>query len=481
MSFASPEFVIFFAVICILYFATPYRLRWVLLLIASYLFYAYWNAWYILLIVFSTFVDFIVAARLHRAEDPRRRKLLLTVSMVVNLGVLFAFKYFNFFSDSAADILQSLGVAYNAATLDVLLPVGISFYTFQSMSYTIDVYRRTIEPERNPGIFATYVAFFPQLVAGPIERAGNIMPQFYRQVDFDYDRIVNGLRRILWGMFKKMVIADHVAMYVNVVYNDVHSFSGPTLWIATVFFAVQIYCDFSAYSDIAVGTAQILGINLMENFRQPYLSRSVREFWRRWHISLSTWFRDYLYIPLGGSRVRFGWVLVNLMIVFVVSGLWHGANWTFAIWGMLHGGYVVAEVVWEWLPFTKRLRAPQWVKIAITFVLVCFAWIFFRANSLGDAWYVVTHLGDIPSGLSLGALASPINLQSADLARLEFMLAWGLLAALILVDWLDARWGLIAVIGRSPLLVRWGIYYALSLAILLSYGSYPQEFIYFQF
>jgi alginate O-acetyltransferase complex protein AlgI len=248
MSFVSPEFILFSVIVCALYFAIPYRFRWLLLLIASYIFYAYWNAWYILLIVFSTMVDYVVAREIHKTAIPRKRKMLLLVSMAVNLGVLFAFKYFNFFNDSAAELLQSLGIAYNAATLNVLLPVGISFYTFQSMSYTIDVYRRDIEPERNPGIFATYVAFFPQLVAGPIERAGNIIPQFHKQHDFNYDRIVNGLRRILWGMFKKVVIADHLAIYVNAVYNDVHGYSGLVLMIATIFFAFQIYCDFSAYS-----------------------------------------------------------------------------------------------------------------------------------------------------------------------------------------------------------------------------------------
>ena len=483
MSFASLEFVAFFSIVCTLYFAIAYRWRWLFLLVASYVFYAYWNTWYIILIVFSTMVDYIVAREIHKTDLQRKRKMLLFISMAVNLGVLFIFKYFNFFNESAVQMLETIGINYNAKTLDVLLPVGISFYTFQSMSYTIDVYRKDIEPENNPGIFATYVAFFPQLVAGPIERAGNIIPQFHQQFDFDYDRIVNGLRRILWGVFKKIVIADHLAFYVNAVYNNVHDYSGFILIIATGFFAFQIYCDFSAYSDIAIGTAQVLGIKLMENFRQPYLSHSPRDFWRRWHISLSTWFRDYLYIPLGGGRVKFGWVLINLMIVFVVSGLWHGANWTFAIWGALHGLYVVIEVMLA--RFKLSLPVPQIFKIALTFGLVSFAWIFFRANSLDDAWYIVNNILDFSADDSFEIFSRPFNANGQQLALIGFGLSWFLLIILMLIDWYDVHQNIIQRISRSNWLFRWVVYNILGVSIVFSliarYGDTVEPFIYFQF
>ena len=297
-------------------------------------------------------------------------------------------------------------------------------------------------------------------------------------------RIVNGLRRILWGVFKKVVIADHLAIYVNVAYNNAHDYTGPVLILATIFFTFQIYCDFSGYSDIARGCAQVLGIHLMENFRQPYLSRSVREFWRRWHIFLSTWFRDYLYIPLGGNRVAFGYMLVNIMIVFVVSGLWHGASWTFAIWGALHGSYLVGEtVLFRWnqpAKFHLPFAVPRIVKMLFTFMLVCFAWIFFRANSLNDAWYIVNHLFSLPADLSLDSLTSPFDTNHL-LALTDFMAVWGLLSLLLLLDWMDSRWGLLNLFSRRHIVLRWAIYYTLVLAILYAYGAAPQEFIYFQF
>ncbi len=343
MTFTSPEFVIFFSAFVPLYFATAHRYRWVLLLLASYFFYAYGSGIYVVLILFSTLVDYTSARAMGVTTNPRRKKLLLAASLTVNLGTLFIFKYFNFFNQSFAALAEVLSVGYPIGALSVLLPVGISFYTFQSMAYTIDVYRGAIEPEKHLGIMATFVAFFPQLVAGPIERAQHMLPQFRRRVQFDTERTVAGLRLILWGAFKKIVIADRLAIYVNTVYNAPERHSGLPLLIATVFFAFQIYSDFSAYTDIAIGSAKILGFDLMENFRQPYFSKSAREFWARWHISLSTWFRDYLYIPLGGNRVPFPRYLLNLMIVFVVSGLWHGASWTFVIWGALHGIYIVVE------------------------------------------------------------------------------------------------------------------------------------------
>jgi D-alanyl-lipoteichoic acid acyltransferase DltB (MBOAT superfamily) len=365
---------------------------------------------------------------------------------------------------------------YHPIQLDVLLPVGISFYTFQSMSYTIDVYRGKIQAENSLGIFATYVAFFPQLVAGPIERASNMLPQFRQHFSFDYGRVTNGLRLILWGLFKKVVVADTLGIYVNAVYNQVDQYTGLTLIAATIFFAFQIYCDFSGYSDIAIGTARVMGFTLMDNFRQPYLSTSLREFWRRWHISLSTWFRDYLYIPLGGNRVSLHRNLVNLMIVFVVSGLWHGASWTFVIWGALHGFYIVLESLYETSPLPK-FDIPRLIRILWTFTLVCFAWIFFRANSLTDVEYVVTHLLDFSGGFQ--ALLAPTMAS-------QLWLIWVVILMTILLvgDWLDANWGLIDLIGKRPIVLRWTFYYVLLVFIgfaLLIADADTQSFIYFQF
>lgn len=486
MSFVSPEFLIFFVIVTTIYFLTGYRWRWFFLLVASYFFYAYWNTGYIVLIIFSTFIDYFAARWIDRTPeaDKARRRALLAVSLSVNLGVLFIFKYFNFFSDSAGLFFQSIGLNYAPGTLNVLLPVGISFYTFQSMSYTIDVYRGRIKPEEHAGIFATFIAFFPQLVAGPIERAQNMLPQFREKFDFDYERIVSGLRLILWGVFKKVVIADRVAIYVNAVYNNTGDYQGWPLLIATFFFAFQIYCDFSGYSDIAIGTARVMGFRLMDNFRQPYLATSIRDFWRRWHISLSTWFRDYLYIPLGGSRVSLGRNLVNLMIVFVVSGLWHGANWTFVVWGALHGLFIVIEtVIARFTPAGRTLSAPLKAgQIVLTFVLVCLAWVFFRANSITDAGYILSNLF-ILGDASLSALAAPFASGLLP-AETEFMLAFGLIALLLAADWFDAHYGLITRVGSSPVVVRWALYYTLAFAITFSflyYTSDSQQFIYFQF
>ncbi len=476
MTFTSPEFVLFFAAFVPIYFATAYRFRWIVLLIASYFFYAYGSGIYVVLIVFSTLVDYTAARAMGAAADPRRRKLFLAASLTVNLGTLFIFKYFNFFNQSFATLANSLSMDYPIGALTVLLPVGISFYTFQSMAYTMDVYRGVVEPEKHLGIMASFVAFFPQLVAGPIERAQHMLPQFHRRVDFDAERTVAGLRLILWGAFKKIVIADRLAIYVNTVYNAAGNYSGLPLIAATVFFAFEIYCDFSAYTDIAIGTAKILGFDLMQNFRQPYFAQSIREFWWRWHISLSTWFRDYLYIPLGGSRVQFSRHLLNLMIVFVVSGLWHGASWTFAIWGGLHGLYIVVETI---LSHRKiNFHAPALLKIGVTFLLVLFAWIFFRANSFSDALYVVGHL----FAFTGQSLTDPFAAGLLG-AHAEFLLSCGLIGLLIAADWLSARYGFEALLRVSPTALRWAAYYAAGAAVIFSglYGVGAQQFIYFRF
>ncbi|MBL4653924.1 MAG: MBOAT family protein, partial [Flavobacteriales bacterium] len=341
-----------------------------------------WKAEYIILIAVSTIIDYIVAINIYKSKFKFIRKILLGISLVLNLGILFAFKYFNFFSQSILDSFNYFNIFYDVDFFDLLLPVGISFYTFQTLSYTIDVYRGKSKPETHLGIFALYVSFWPQLVAGPIERSTHLIPQFHQNHTFDYKRVVDGLRLMLWGFFKKIVIADRLAVYVNQVYNHPGWYDGFTVIFATVFFAFQIYCDFSGYSDIAIGSARIMGYDLMDNFNRPYFSKSIREFWSRWHISLSTWFRDYLYIPLGGNRVvKWRWHY-NLFITFLISGLWHGANWTFIVWGGLHGIYLIVELK------TNSILEPvrnlnkwysKFTMVLFTFGLVLFSWIFFRA------------------------------------------------------------------------------------------------------
>jgi alginate O-acetyltransferase complex protein AlgI len=386
--FNSLAFLVFFPIVVVLHFALPQRYRWLLLLVASYVFYAWWRVEYALLILLSTVVDYLVGRRLGSEDRPNARKALLAVSLTLNLGMLFVFKYYGFFADAARDVSTALGMSYAAPALNLVLPVGISFYTFQTLSYTIDVYRRKCHVEPHFGRFALFVAFFPQLVAGPIERASNLLHQFRRPTSFQYERVRGGLQQMIRGMFKKVVIADRLGVYVDAVYADPAQFEGLPLIVATYFFAFQIYADFSGYSDMAIGAARILGYDLMENFRRPYLAKSVSDFWRRWHISLSTWFRDYVYIPIGGNRGGMGRWFFNLYVTFVVSGLWHGANWTFLVWGALHGSYLVGGIVLTKL--TGELPSHGvWDRFR-TFHLALFAWVFFRAESISDAMAVFT-------------------------------------------------------------------------------------------
>ncbi|MHC2992404.1 alginate O-acetyltransferase, partial [Pontibacter sp. HJ8] len=395
MLFNSAEFFIFFPVVVTLYFLTPFNRRWLILLLASYYFYMSWKPAYAVILVISTLIDYVTSRQMGRysVEEKDKRRPWLYLSLFSNLGILLLFKYYNFFNESARDIALALDVPYAMPAFELLLPMGISFYTFQTMSYTIDVYQGRIKPEPHLGIFALFVTFFPQLVAGPIERAGNLLGQLRRKHDFSYDRVVAGLRRMGWGFFKKIVIADNLALMVNQVYNNPTEYEGISLIIATIFFAFQIYCDFSGYSDIAIGASQVMGFRLMENFRSPYFAKTIPEFWSRWHISLSTWFRDYLYIPLGGNRVvKWRWYY-NLFIVFLLSGFWHGASWTFVVWGALHGIYQIfglmtrdkRNALVHRIGLTAHPHFYKGVQVLTVFFLVCFSWIFFRANSIGDA------------------------------------------------------------------------------------------------
>ncbi|TKB08563.1 MBOAT family protein [Desulforhopalus sp. IMCC35007] len=480
MLFNSLQFSLFFLVVVTAYFLLPHRYRWGLLLVSSYYFYMCWKAEYVLLIMFSTVVDYFAALRMSALTDQKRRKKYLALSLTCNLSILFFFKYFNFLSQSVHQTLQSINIFYDTPLFKVLLPVGISFYTFQTLSYTIDVYKGRVSAERHLGIYALYVSFWPQLVAGPIERTKHLLPQLRQRYEFDYPRVVGGLRLMLWGLFKKVVIADQLAVYVNRVYNHVDDYQGLPLVVATFFFAIQIYCDFSGYTDMARGAARVMGFDLMENFRRPYFAKSIREFWQRWHISLSTWFRDYVYIPLGGNRgVKWRWYY-NLMITFLLSGLWHGANWTFVVWGGLHGFYLVIENmsgsfqarIARCISAGEQTFMNRLTRLAMTMTMICFAWIFFRANSLGDAFSVLGNMFVMHSSTTaISVVGLPLLL--CDLCLVLFLFT---------VDMLERKHSIQDVIADLPLTLRW-LFYTILLWIIAVAGVFGtrQEFIYFQF
>jgi alginate O-acetyltransferase complex protein AlgI len=411
MLFNSLHFVFFFIVVTTLYFVLPHKFRWFLLLAASCYFYMVFVPVYILILGGTIVIDYFAGIWLEETEG-KKRKLFLIASLVANIGVLAVFKYYNFFNHNLSEVLNSLGYKNSIPYLSILLPIGLSFHTFQAMSYTIEVYRRKQKAERHFGIYALYVMFYPQLVAGPIERPQNMLHQFYEKHYFVFDRVVEGLKLMLWGLFIKLVIADRLAIYVNAVYNNPEKHSGITLAVATIFFSFQIYCDFSGYSNIAIGAAKVMGFKLMTNFNRPYFSRSISEFWKRWHISLSTWFKDYLYIPLGGNRVAVPRAYLNLFIVFVVSGFWHGANWTFIIWGALNGFYLVFALItqkWrhqfnELIHLKPHSTLNRVVQIVTTFILASFAWIFFRANTSSGAFLIVKKIFQFKGPLYISEL-----------------------------------------------------------------------------
>lgn len=487
MLFNSLEFIVFFPLILLAYFLCPHRFRWALLLAASYYFYMCWKPEYILLIILSTLIDYYAGVQMSKeVSRPKRRKFLL-LSLVTNLGLLFSFKYANFFNESVRSAFQSVNILYDVPTFHLLLPVGISFYTFQTLSYSIDVYRGERQAEKHFGIFALYVAFFPQLVAGPIERSCRLLPQFYQQHDFDMQRVSGGLQLMLWGFFKKLVIADRLALFVDAVYNHPGNYHGLPILMATYFFAFQIYCDFSGYSDIAIGASQVMGFSLMENFQRPYFSKSIGEFWKRWHISLSSWFRDYLYIPLGGNRLtKWRWYF-NLFTVFLISGLWHGANWTFVVWGMIHGFYLIFSIL------TRRIRstlsnalaigeAPfiqKSAQVFLTFHLVVFSWIFFRANTLSDAFLLLHNLCDLPTIVRQILTIAPF--EGIALDQYEILIALVSIGCMEGLHVVQRRWRIRRILSTTPLWLRWGLYYAVIFTIII-FGIFEKnEFIYFQF
>jgi D-alanyl-lipoteichoic acid acyltransferase DltB (MBOAT superfamily) len=475
------QFLIFFPIVVAAYFLTPFRLRWVLLLGASFYFYMCWKPEYALLLILSILVDYYAGILMGKTESKSKRRIFLMLSLGSNLGILFLFKYFNFLNASASALFDRFNLFYNVPMFELLLPVGISFYTFQTLSYAIDVYRGKQKPETHLGIFALYVTFFPQLVAGPIERSTSLLPQFYRRHRVDRRRITAGLKLMLWGFFKKIVIADRLAAYVDQVYNHPANADGINLLVATYFFAFQIYCDFSGYSDIAIGAAKVMGFDLMTNFQRPYLAKSIAEFWKRWHISLSTWFKDYLYIPLGGNRVaKWRWCC-NLFIVFLVSGLWHGANWTFVVWGALHGFYLVFSILTSSVRgklmrvlTLDRLAGPVKIsRILITFHLVLLAWIFFRADSLSDAFLIIEKVFYALTGIT--SVAYPSLAKRVDVQDLLLLL--GLVTFMSLYE----RFRLSFRAWRENRLAGVAVASFLFWAILVWGAFNNQQFIYFQF
>jgi alginate O-acetyltransferase complex protein AlgI len=482
MLFNSIDFAVFLPIVFILYwFVTnkSLKLQNFLILGASYLFYGWWDWRFLSLILFSTIIDYSIGRKLNTEEDQTKRKVLLWTSILVNLGFLGFFKYYNFFLDNFITAFSFFGTELNANSLNIILPVGISFYTFQTLSYTIDVYKRKLKPTKDFIVFSAFVSFFPQLVAGPIERATNLLPQFYTKRTFDYSKAVDGMRQILWGLFKKIVIADNCAEYANLIFNNSADYSGSTLVLGALFFTFQIYCDFSGYSDIAIGTSRLFGFDLMRNFNFPYFSRDIAEFWRRWHISLSTWFRDYLYIPLGGSRGGTWMKIRNTFAIFLVSGFWHGANWTFIIWGALNAIYFLPLLLTKnnrnnietvaqgkLFPTLKELSF-----MLLTFGLTVFAWIFFRANNIGHAISYISEilspsLFTIPKFVGMGKA-----LQTIFLVAIFVLIEWKGREGQHAISHLGIKW-------KRPL--RYAMYYLIILAIIW-FGGTEQQFIYFQF
>jgi alginate O-acetyltransferase complex protein AlgI len=489
--FDSLEFLLFLPIVLIAYQVLKGHRRFVLLL-ASYFFYGWWNWYYLLLILGSTVVDFIISNKLSVTDEVKKRKLLLGLSLTYNLSILFFFKYFNFVNHQVNDLFSALGMNYLIPYSKFLLPMGISFYTFQTIAYTVDVYRKNIEAEKDFFNYALFVSFFPQLVAGPIERAGNLLGQLKKNQSIVIQNFTTGFGRILFGVFKKVVIANRLGAFVNQIYDDPYTYDGSMLLLATVFFAFQIYCDFSAYSDIAIGCAKVLGVDLMENFRSPYFARNIKEFWARWHISLSTWFKDYVYIPLGGNK---NYLYRNLLIVFLVSGLWHGASINFLIWGFVHAILIIAtQFILNKITLSKS-TILKWIGIVTTFVFVNIAWVFFRAKNVEDAFWILSNfdtiqlsyvkdiLYQIKMTLSMPyKLGDALNLDygriNFQLSILDFIVCIVSIPALVLFEYYLAD----KILSFSSTKNRTFLHLAGLIVLILLFGKFTAvQFIYFQF
>jgi len=475
MLFNSIDFAIFLPLVFIIYWFVVNKdlaLQNLMILIASYVFYGWWDWRFLSLIFISSITDYSIGLGLNKSKSINKRKLLLSISLTINLGLLGFFKYFNFFIDSFIDFSSTFGFSFDSRSLNIILPVGISFYTFQTLSYTIDVYRDKIEPTKDIIAFFAFVSFFPQLVAGPIERAANLLPQFKEKRFFEYDKAADGLRQILWGLFKKVVIADSCAKNVDFIFANYNTLSGSILFLGTIYFAFQIYGDFSGYSDIAIGTAKLFGFDLMRNFAYPYFSRDIAEFWRRWHISLSTWFRDYVYIPLGGSYVNKLKHIRNIIITFTVSGFWHGANWTFITWGFINGLYYIPIMLLNKQKIHTGIVAQhnffpsikETCQILTTFFFTLIAWVFFRAETIQHAFSYLTHM------FSTSLFVFPED-QKRHIT---------LIIILLIIEWFHRKKEHAFQIDNYATFIRWPLYCILALVILNYFGE-EKTFIYFQF
>jgi alginate O-acetyltransferase complex protein AlgI len=478
MLFNSINFAVFLPIVFLLYwFATKgnFKVQNILLLVSSYFFYACWDYRFLFLLIFSTLLDFYSGIKMYNAKSLSVKRVWFWTSIVINVGFLATFKYYNFFATSFSDGLSLLGIKTNFVMLQVILPVGISFYTFHGLSYVIDVYNNKVKPEKNFIDYSVFVSFFPLLVAGPIERATHLLPQIQKKREFDYTKAIDGIRQILWGLFKKIVIADNCAKYANLIFDHSGTYNGSTHIMGAFFFTIQIYCDFSGYSDIAIGTARLFGIDLLRNFAFPYFSRDIAEFWRRWHISLSSWFKDYLYIPLGGSKGGTWMKIRNTFIIFLVSAFWHGANWTFIAWGLLNAIYIMPSILRNTHRHNLDIVAKgkilptlkEFISICITFSLTVLAWIFFRAP---DMRYALRYVSKIFSLSNFGTpKVFPIYLMV-------------IIAIFTAIEWLgrEQQYAIADFGFKWPRLVRWAFYYAILLTMFIYTGT-TQQFIYFQF
>ncbi len=474
MLFNSFHFFLFFPIVTLLYFLIPHKFRWALLLAASCYFYMVLRPVYILILAFTIVIDYVAGIQIEKSEG-KRRKYYLIASLIANIGVLFFFKYFNFFNENISALFSLYNDTNTFSALDIILPIGLSFHTFQAMSYTIEVYRGNQKAEKHFGIYALYVMFYPQLVAGPIERPQNVIHQFHEVHKPDYIKIASGLRLMAWGFFKKMVVADHLGMYVDKVYASPADFHGFPSLLAVLFFSFQIYCDFSGYSDIALGSARVMGFSLMKNFNMPYFSKSIQEFWSRWHISLSTWFRDYLYIPLGGNRTGVYRWYFNLFIVFLLSGLWHGASWTFVIWGALHGIYLIFAILKKkYLKELPQGKGFDFMHVMMVFGLVTFGWIFFRSPNMHDTWLMM-------SGCFKGYDFAHPGLTTFIVNRFNFTVCIVSLLLLIAIEYLQLKHNFYTRFLKLNPIYRFSGYTIL-LYLIIVFGVFNNEkFIYFQF
>jgi len=472
MLFNSFEFAFFLPIVFLLYwfiFNKSIKLQNIFLLVVGYVFYGWWDWRFLFLIAFSTLFDFTTGLLLDKTTNEQKRKWLFASSCIINIGLLAFFKYFNFFINNFIAAFDSIGYQVHPVTLKIILPVGISFYTFQSLSYTTDIFRRKMKPTTDLISFAAFISFFPQLVAGPIERAFHLLPQFYVKREFDQEQAVIGMRQILWGLFKKIVIADTLATYVDSIFAAYDVLPGSTLLLGAIYFSAQIYCDFSGYSSIAIGTARLFGFSLMQNFNYPYFSLSVPEFWRKWHISLTSWFRDYVYIPMGGSRGSLSRTIFNTLFVFTLSGFWHGANWTFIIWGLLNGLFMIPNLLSgnkKQEKVSTSISIKNLVAMVTTFSLITFTWIFFRSANVHQAFYYIQHL------FSSSLIKYPVQHGMA--------ITIPLIAILFLVEWLRKQEYQALQPKNIPAILRYGIYVTM-IIICLAFFKQNQSFIYFQF